>query len=140
MTAEFNKSWFAAAKLFHEMRTEIGLEDARRIFKEFAGPATAKQRAGWKNMDLVARYDCMTPPNVAQLARELAEENRNLPRELRHGPTGSTDPTVLEKQIRRLLKKRALAKRALQSKADRLGDILSSDMSRTFSILIWGMD
>ena len=38
MTAKYDKWWFAAAKLFHETRTEIGLEDARRIFKEIAGP------------------------------------------------------------------------------------------------------
>jgi hypothetical protein len=107
MTAKFNDWWFAAAKLFHEMQTEICLEDARRIFKEIAGPPTAKQRAGWKNMELVMRYDCMARPNVRQLAHELAEENRNLPRALRHGPTGSTDWTVLDKQIRRLLDKRA---------------------------------
>jgi hypothetical protein len=113
MTAKFNKWWFAATKLFHEMQTETGLEDARRIFKEIAGPATPKQRKGWKNMELVARYDCMAqPPNVLRLARELAKENRHLPRELRHGPTGSTDPKVLYKQIRRLVARRR-AKRGL---------------------------
>ena len=109
MTAEFNKSWFAAAKLFQEMEKEIGLADARRIFKEIAGPPTPKQRAGWKNLELITRYDCMARPNVAQLARELAEENRNLPRERRHGPTGSTNSAVLEKHIRRLLATRKRA-------------------------------
>ena len=102
MTAEFNKSWFAAAKLFQEMEKEIGLADARRIFKEIAGPPTPKQRAGWKNMELIMRYDSMAQPNVQRLARKLAEENRNLPRELRHGPTGSTNWKVLDKHIRRL--------------------------------------
>jgi hypothetical protein len=112
MAAKFDNWWWAATKLFQEMEKEIGLANARRIFKEIAGPATAKQRKGWKNMELVMRYDCMMPrPSVKRLARELAEENRNLPRELRHGPTGSTNPKVLDKQIRRLLKKRA-SKRA----------------------------
>ena len=111
MTAKFDNWWFAAAKLFHEIKTEIGLEDARRIFKEIAGPPTPKQRAGWKNMELVMRYDCMAQPDVPRLARELAAENRNLPRELRHGPTGSTEPAILDKQIRRLLARRA-SKRA----------------------------
>jgi hypothetical protein len=107
MTPKFDNWWFSAAKLFHEMQTEIGPEDARRIFKEIAGPSTAKQRAGWKNMELVMLYDCMEQPNVQQLARELAEKNRNLPRELRHGPTGSTNPAILDKHIRRLLDRRA---------------------------------
>ena len=112
MAAKFDNWWWAAAKLFQEMEKEIGLADARRIFKEIAGPPTPKQRAGWKNMELVMRYDCMmTRPSVKRLARELAEENRNLPRELRHGPTGSTNPKVLDKHIRRLLAKRA-SKRA----------------------------
>jgi hypothetical protein len=106
MTAKYDKWWFAAAKLFHETRTEIGLEDARRIFKEIAGPLTAKQKAGWKNMELVSRYETMEGPSVRRLSRELAEENRNLPRERRHGPTGSTDPAMLDKHIRRLLAKR----------------------------------
>src|SRR6516225_9826195 len=106
MTAKFNKWWFAATKLFHEIQTDIGLEAAQRIFKEIAGPATPKQRAGWKNLQLITLYDCMKRPNVRRLARELAKENRNLPRKLRHGPTGSTNLLVLDKQIRRLVARR----------------------------------
>jgi hypothetical protein len=106
VTSKFDNWWFAAAKLFHEIRTEIGLEDARRIFKQIAGPPTAKQNAGWKNAELVALYDCMPQPNVRRLARELAAKNRNLPRGRRYGPTGSTDLKVLDKHIRRLLTKR----------------------------------
>jgi len=114
MVAKFDNWWWAAAKLFQEMEKEIGLADARRIFKEIAGPPTPKQRAGWKNLELITRYDCMEQPDVPQLARKLAEENRNLPRELRHGPTGSTESAVLDKHIRRLLdeRKRLLAERA----------------------------
>jgi len=106
MTAQYDKWWFAAAGLFHETQKEIGLGDARRIFKEIAGPATPKQRAGWKNMELVTLYDCMEQPNVQRLARELAEKNKNQPRERRYGPTGSTEPAVLDKQIRRVLRRR----------------------------------
>ena len=103
MTAKFNKWWFAATKLFHEIQTDIGLEAAQRIFKEIAGPATPKQRAGWKNLQLITLYDCMAQPNVQQLARELAEKNRELPQEQRYGPTGSTNWEVLDKHIRRLI-------------------------------------
>jgi hypothetical protein len=106
MADKFDKWWWTTVELFQGIQKEIGLEDARRIFKEIAGPSTPKQKAGWKNAELVARFVCMAEPNVQRLARDLAEENRNLPRELRHGPTGSTNPAVLEKQIRRLLAKR----------------------------------
>ena len=106
MAAKFDNWWWAATKLFQEMEKEIGLADARRIFKEIAGPPTAKQRAGWKNLQLITLYDCMKRPNVRRLARELAKENRNLPRKLRHGPTGSTNLLVLDKQIRRLVARR----------------------------------
>jgi len=107
MTDKFDKWWFAAAKLFHEMKREISLEDARRIFKEIPGPQTEKQKAGWKNLELISRYETMERPSVRRLARDLAEENRNLPRERRHGPTGSTNPAMLDKQIRRLLKRKS---------------------------------
>ena len=133
MTAKFDKWWFAAAKLFHEVQTEIGLGDARRIFKEIAGPPTKKQRAGWKNMELVMRYDCMmTRPSVKRLARELAEENRNLPRELRHGPTGSTEPAILDKHIRRLLANRR-SKQGRQVKARPVAplDIFKFDLGKS---------
>jgi hypothetical protein len=106
--------WFsAAAKLFHEMQREIGLAEARRIFTEIGTPWTAKQRRIIKNMLLLARYDAMMPKsNVQQLARQLAEENKELGREDRYGPRGSTDQHVLEKQIRRLIAKRKTKQRA----------------------------
>jgi hypothetical protein len=132
MTAKFDNCWFAAAKLFHEIKTEIGQEDARRIFKEIAGPPTKKQRAGWKNMELVTRYDCMERPSVRRLARELAEENRNLPREQRHGPTGSTEPAILDKHIRRLLANRR-SKQGRQVKARPVAplDIFKFDLGKS---------
>ena len=106
MGTDFDKWFFAAVRLFHDISIELGKADARRIFKEIAGPPTAKQRAGWKNLQLITLYDCMKRPNVRRLARELAKENRNLPRKLRHGPTGSTNLLVLDKQIRRLVARR----------------------------------
>jgi hypothetical protein len=42
--------------------------------------------------------------SVEQVAAELAEENKSLPPELRYGPTGTTSPTTMAKQIRRLIK------------------------------------
>jgi hypothetical protein len=103
---DFDKWFFAAVRLFHDISIELGKTDARRIFKEIAGPATPKQRAGWKNLQLITLYDCMKQPNVQQLARELAEKNCELPQEQRYGPTGSTNWEILDKHIRRLIRHR----------------------------------
>jgi hypothetical protein len=114
--SDFDKWFFAASKLFHEIQTEIGLDGARRIFTMVVAPSTARQRAGWKNMELLALYDCMMPrSNVQMLARDLAEKNKKLPKENRYGPRGSTDPLALDKQIRRLIAKRTIKQRAYRS-------------------------
>jgi hypothetical protein len=42
--------------------------------------------------------------SVEQVAAELAKENDSLPNELRYGPSGTTNPSVMAKQIRRLIK------------------------------------
>jgi hypothetical protein len=110
---DLDRWFFAAAKLFHEMQGEIGLAEARRVFAMIGMPATAKQRAINKNMELLALYDTMMPKsNVQQLARQLAEKNKKLGREDRYGPRGSTDPLVLDKHIRRLIAKRKAKQRA----------------------------
>ena len=114
MDTAYDKYFFAAAKIFHEAQVEIGLADARRIFKEVGTPPTPKQRAGWKNMELLMLYDCMMPrSNVQRLARELADKNKTLPKGERYGPTGSTDPLILDRHIRRLISKRKAKHRAI---------------------------
>jgi hypothetical protein len=98
---DLDKWFFAAAKLFHEMQGEVGLAEARRVFTMIGTPATAKQRAIIKNMELLAHYDTMMPKsNVQQLARQLAEKNKKLGREERYGPRGSTDPVPFERSSR----------------------------------------
>jgi hypothetical protein len=42
--------------------------------------------------------------SVDRVATKLAKENEALPRERRHGPTGTTSTTTMAKQIRRLSK------------------------------------
>jgi hypothetical protein len=113
---DFDKWFFAAAKLFHEMQGEIGLAEARRVFTAIRTPtmATAKQRRIIKNMELLALYDTMMPEsNVQQLARLVAEKNKKLAKEDRYGPRGSTDALVLDKHIRRLITKRKAKQSAL---------------------------
>jgi hypothetical protein len=48
------------------------------------------RRLGYiKNQALLDRLEMMKPgPNVQRLAQELAEQNKALPREQRHGPRG----------------------------------------------------
>jgi hypothetical protein len=103
----------AVARLFHEITDDLGLVEAQQIFATFCVPMTAKERADLKNTKLLLLYDTMlmddwkTPArNVQRLARHLAEANKQLPREDRYGPSGSTDPIVLDKHIRRLINKR----------------------------------
>jgi hypothetical protein len=115
MGITFDKWFYAAAKLFREIQAEIGLDDARRIFAMVGAPPTAKQRAGWRNMELLALYDCMMPKsNVQRLARDIADKNKKLPKGERYGPRGSTDPLILDRHIRRLISRRKSKLRAQQ--------------------------
>jgi hypothetical protein len=77
-----------------------GEQIARRIFAQWGTPPTAKKIGMIKNWGLLDLYDLMKEPNVQELARKLAEENKALPRAQQRGP-GATDPVTLEKQIRR---------------------------------------
>ena len=99
--------WFrAASKLFHEIWTELGEAEARRIFVSIAGPMTPKQEGEFRNAVLLGHYNTMMPkPNIQKLARQLAEANKILPVEHRFGPRGTTSSFVMEKQIRRLVER-----------------------------------
>jgi hypothetical protein len=99
---------YAAYKLFRKIEEHHGRAGARRIFALWGSPPSAKKLRWIKNAALLDRLDMMKPePNVQRLARELAEENKTLPREERHGPRGSINPVTLDKYIRRLCDKRA---------------------------------
>jgi hypothetical protein len=91
-----------ASQLFLLIRENHGEATARRIFAKWGNPPTAKRLAMFENVSLLDRLDMMEPkPNVQKLARQLAEENKALPRAKQRGP-GSTNPIALEKQIRRI--------------------------------------
>lgn len=98
---------YAAYLLFREIEKLHGRAEARRILTKYGSPPSARRTARIKNLGLLDRYDMMKPkPNVQKLARELTEENRELPQEQRHGPRGTINQATLEKHIRRLLDER----------------------------------
>jgi hypothetical protein len=111
-SSDVNRWWHAAAKLFHEISTDLGKAEARWIFTSIAVPRTPQQEAALRNMELLICYDTMMPkPNVKKLAQQLAEANKTLPAENRYG-RGSTNPRALDKHIRRLVKQRRAKQRA----------------------------
>lgn len=95
----------AAYTLFKEITDRHGVAQAQRIFMKFGQPPTQRKRAKIKNYGLLDRYDLMKPPNATKLARELAAENKKLPRTERRG-SGSTNPTTLLRHLRRLIRER----------------------------------
>lgn len=102
----------AAYLIFSEIKTRHGLAEARRIFRLWGPDPSPRRVAQVGNLGLLDRLDMMKPgPNVQRLARELAVENKALPRAKQRG-AGGTDPMRLERQIRRqvLLRKQRISK------------------------------
>ena len=97
--------------LFMIIREHHNDRTARRIFAIWGTPPTDSRRKEIANLALLDRYDMMKRPNVRQLARELAEENKALPRNKQRG-AGSIVPADLEQQIRRVRRERAAAIKA----------------------------
>jgi len=95
----------AALDLFIEIEKHHGEKTARAIFAMWGTPPTKARIATIKNWGLLSRLDIMSEPNVQQLAREVAEENKKLPRSQRRG-AGSTSVIALEKHIRRQIDER----------------------------------
>src|SRR5207244_10307841 len=96
----------AALHLFLEIRQSLGEQEARRIFAMWGTPPTSDRIKQINNLGLLDLYDPMKPkPNVQRLARELAEENKKLPRQQQRG-AGSADPIALALQINRVRKQR----------------------------------
>lgn len=96
---------YLANCLFFAIARHHGETTARRVFKE-CGPMPKRLRIAIRNATVLDRLDMMKPkPNVAQLARELAEENKALPRHQQRG-VGGIDPVTLEGHIRDLVDRR----------------------------------
>ena len=90
-----------AQQLFTLITARHGERIARRIFAKWGTPPSERRRQLIANIGLLDRLDMMKPPNVQQLARSLAGENKKLPRSQQRG-AGSTNPKALEKQITRI--------------------------------------
>lgn len=54
---------------------------------------------------LALEFYAMPKPNKDKLAEDLARKNETLPKEERYGPRGTTSPTTMLKQIKRVLKR-----------------------------------
>jgi hypothetical protein len=81
-----------------------GKDVANEIFSQRL--MTKRQTAAQKNYRLLklALRLLSGSRSVEQVAIEIVEINKSRPREVRYGPTGTTSPTTMAKQIRRLMK------------------------------------
>jgi hypothetical protein len=108
--SEINKKgidgWaYLANCLFYAIARHYGEAAARSIFNG-SGPPPKRLLSALRNAAVLDRLDAMKPtPNVSKLARELAEENKALPKQRQRG-AGGTDVQVLEDHIRDLVKAR----------------------------------
>jgi hypothetical protein len=95
---------YLANCLFFAISKHHGEQVARGIFKG-SGPMPKKLRTALRNATVLDRLYRMKPkPNVAKLARELAKENKKLPKE-RHRGAGGINASTLEDHIRDLVEK-----------------------------------
>jgi hypothetical protein len=89
----------AAYYLFDNIREQLGVEEARRIFLKFGKDPSPTKLKKIKNAGVLDRYDMMKPrPNIAELARQMFAENQALP----SGQRSTTTLTSIEKHITRL--------------------------------------
>jgi hypothetical protein len=107
---------YAAHLVFCEISERHGEAEARRIFAEYMEPSD-ERKAELKNKWLLWVVDIMrsdklhadgskTPGlGIQEIARQLAEHNKTLPREEQRGP-GGTDPFNLVRHIHLQLEKR----------------------------------
>jgi hypothetical protein len=82
---------------------------AAQVRRLFADAVLSKQTVRvHKNVELMASYIFHSERGLStkQCAKLLAEQNKSL-RDRRHGPSGTTSPETMEKQIRREKKKMA---------------------------------
>jgi hypothetical protein len=95
-----------ALKLFRQIETHHGREKAQEVFRELGKPLSKSRTNELKNWVLLERYDAMEKPIVAELARQVVEENARLSEE--HQLTPRYRPTLptVDKHLRNLLRER----------------------------------
>jgi hypothetical protein len=81
-----------------KIEEEHGHPATRRIFTEMI--RTKRNLAAEKNLTLMVLY-ISSGLSVEKFATVLAKKNKTFPPGRRYGPTGSTNPTTIAKQIRR---------------------------------------
>lgn len=87
-----------------------GEAEARCILTERGREPTKTEIAERKAFRLLDHYDSMQPePNVMELARQLAEENKTLPIEEQLTPRGSTTEATIAQYIRDLRRRQKAA-------------------------------
>jgi hypothetical protein len=92
----------AAEYLWSAIAADHGDVTADRIFSCYALSKSAVKMS--KNIDLLIMYlESQLPP--PEFARKLAATNKRLPVEERVGPSGSTNPTTIVRQINRQITK-----------------------------------
>jgi hypothetical protein len=95
-----------ALKPFRQLETHHGRETAQKIFGELGKPLSQKRANELKNWELLKRYDSMEKPIVAELARQVVEENARLPEEQQLTPRYRPTLPTVDKHLRNLLRDR----------------------------------
>jgi hypothetical protein len=92
----------AVLQLYAAIQVHHGIPSANKVMTQFL--LSKRNIAAMKNYHLLRASE---GKSAEQAAAELAEQNKSLPRQSRYGPTGTTSPSTLATQIRRLRKKYA---------------------------------
>jgi hypothetical protein len=93
----------AVSLLYAVILNDHGVVAANEIFSKQM--LSKRQIAADKNYQLlIAVMHRMKSQSIEKVAAEIAKENDSRPLELRYGPSGTTNPSVMAKQIRRLIK------------------------------------
>jgi hypothetical protein len=101
--------WDRASRLFDETTNELGLDQARQIFRYIADEVPDDEIRQLKNLAILQRLDAMQTMNVAALAREMVEENDEAARAglpPPNGPRGSRSVMTMDKHVRNLITER----------------------------------
>jgi hypothetical protein len=95
-----------ARKLFMWIEDFHGIDQAKKIFRELGEPLSKSRINELKNWALLSRYDEMEKPNVAELARQIVEENASLSEERQLTPRYRPSLPTVDKHLRNLLRER----------------------------------
>jgi hypothetical protein len=95
-----------AWKLFLLIKQHHGETEARRIFREWGKEPSKNRINELKNWALLQRFDEMEKPTVAELARQVVEENAGLSEEEQLTPRYRPTLPTVDKHLRNLLRER----------------------------------